>query len=1109
MTGPAIRLTALGLEVLRLGLERLAGLRLAALGLAALGLTACTGGSVVQPAEWTEGPGYRSRELSVRGHEAGFRSVAESGLDFVNVLSDEGIVQNRHRMNGSGVAVGDVDGDGRPDVFFAAMESQPSLYRNLGNWQFENATVAAGLTGAPNYSTGAVFADVDGDADLDLFVTAMTAPNQLWLNDGAGTFSLADAGVGSNRGSMSAAFADTDGDGDLDLYVTNYKRIAARDSLSPDRLLFDALVGPGGMVIPEMKDHYRIEERDGRPLRLELGEEDQYYLNRGDGTFESAPIPGVGRDWGLGVRMQDLSGDGVPDLYVANDFESPDYFLLGDGQGGWMHAAPMVGHSPNSSMSVAVADVDHNGILDLFVPDMRSPDPMRSRFQAGTAAPPDPAGVPQYMQNALYLGGDAWAGGSLRERSYADVAWAWGVAATEWSWSGLFLDVDLDGWDDLMVSTGHSFDVQDVDAQSREREAIRRVGSVDDFRRLILDYPRLDLPNAAYRNVGGVRFESVEGGWGIGEAADITHGMALGDFDGDGDLDLVTNRLNEPAGLFENQSGEPRVAIRLAQGGEAAPGRGFRVSVGASVQEAVIGGQYLSGSEPLLVFAAPGDSLRVSLLGRDGPRGGFTAKPNRLYEISGPQLSGAARPRPPTPRPAVPESLAGAGGPPVLSQSDAGPNKPPTPSAANERHPLITRPLGSGRPLATGDLTGDGQDELVVGGTFTQPATVHGGEYVLPLSPVTWSDAAVADRRIIAAVTGPTGSVRLQVLEPGRIVQDIALEQTRAASLAVADVDGDGTQDAFVGARGVAGRYPETEPSSLLFGSPEGLVPGASIEAGMVTGADFGDADGDGDPDLAVATDWGPVRLFINTDGTLTEQTENWGLSQTGGLWQDVAWGDVDGDGRQDLVASNWGWNSRYGRIGAPDDAGHRLRLYFDDHDGDGRPDPVEAEYRPDLKAWSPITDFNTLRSALPMLGRRISTWHAYAEASIEKLFGTRTAVHEATTLASTVFFNRGDRFEAVALPDPAQWAPGQGIAVADVDGDGQVEIILSQNVFDFNLAGTARQDSGTGLVLTWTDGAWTHRAMALNGDQDHAVVWRGSPVVSLRDGSVFRILID
>lgn len=1070
-------------------------LLLPVLGLLAISLTACADGPVAQPTDWTEGPGYRLRALAVRGDGAGFRAVAESGLDFVNVLTDEGIVQNRHRMNGSGVAVGDVDGDGRPDVFFAAMESRPSLYRNLGSWQFENITEPAGLTGVPNYSTGAVFADVDGDADLDLFVTALTAPNQLWLNDGAGAFALADAGLASNRGSMSAAFADTDGDGDLDLYVTNYKRIAARDSLSPERLLFDALVGPDGQVIPEMRDHYRIEERDGRPLRLELGEEDQYYLNRGDGTFEPAPIPGVGRDWGLGVRLQDLSGDGIPDLYVANDFESPDYFLLGDGQGGWLPGTPVVGHTPNSSMSVAAADLDHDGAMDIFVPDMRSPHPLRSRFQAGTAAPPEPGSVPQYMQNALYLGTPH--SNSAVLPSFSDVAWAWGVAATEWSWSGIFLDVDLDGWDDLLVSTGHSYDVQDVDAQAREREAIRRVRSVDGFRRLILDYPTLELPNGAYRNVGGTRFETVEDGWGIGAEADITHGMALGDFDGDGDLDLVTNRLNQPAGLFENTSGEPRIAIRMVEGSAAAPGSGIRVSGGKPRQEAVVGSQYLSGSESLLVLAAPSDSIQVSFVGRDNRWGHIMARPNRLYEISDIPLGediGHVDPAFAKP-PGVSVELV---------QAQPAPDR--TGGPVNERHPLIPRPLDSGRPLATGDLDDDGQDELLVGGTFTEPATVHGADYALPLSPVNWSDAAIADGKIIATVAGPSGSVRLQVMDSGGISQDLALNQTRPVSLATADVDGDGHVDAFLGARGAAGRYPETEPSTLFLGSPRGFTAGPSFDAGMVTGAAFGDVDGDGDPDLAVATDWGPVRLFINTNGTLAEQTDAWGLTQATGLWQDVAWGDVDGDGRQDLVATNWGWNSRYGRIGAADNPGRTLRLFYSDHDGDGRPDPVEAEYRPDLEAWSPITDFNTLRSALPLLARRISTWHAYAEASIEKLFGTQTAIHEVSTLATTVFFNRGDRFEAVSLPEVVQRTPGQGVVVAGAASDRPAEIFLAQNVYDFNLAGTARQDAGSGLVLSWTDGQWTVRMLELHGDQDHVVLWRGSPVVGLRDGSVFRI---
>jgi hypothetical protein len=407
--------------------------------------------------------------------------------------------------------------------------------------------------------------------------------------------------------------------------------------------------------------------------------------------------------------------------------------------------------------------------------------------------------------------------------------------------------------------------------------------------------------------------------------------------------------------------------------------------------------------------------------------------------------------------------------------------------------------------LATGDLNGDGQDELVIGGRFTEPAAVRGLDYPLPLSPVTWSDAAIADGRVLATVTGPSGSIRLQVLEPDRVVQDIPLSQTRAPSLAIADVDGDGTQDVFLGARGVADRYPEAESSSLLLGSTDGMVPTASIDAGMVTGAQFADVDGDGDPDLAVATDWGTIRLFINTDGTLAEQTDIWGLSEWSGLWQDIAWGDIDGDGRQDLIASNWGWNSRYGRIGTPDSRDLRLRLYYDDHDGDGRPDPVEAEYRPDLEAWSPITDFNALRSALPTLARRVSTWHAYAEASIEKLFGPQSDIKEVNTLATTVFFNRGDRFEAVPLPEIAQRSPGQGVVVTDVNRIGQ-DIVLAQNVYDFNLAGTARQDSGTGLRLTLIDGEWTYRSLGVTGDQDDVVIWRGTPVISLRDGSVFRV---
>ena len=338
---------------------------------------------------WVEEEGYRWSELKVEDGEAGFNrlSPSKTGVEFVNHLSGEQIAENRHRMHGSGVALGDIDGDGWTDIYLARLDGDNALYRNKGEWRFEDVTESSGVAAANRFATGVVFADIDGDEDLDLLVTAMDGPNAAFLNDGTGHFTESTEAIGfqAHQGSTSMAIADIDGDEDLDIYVANYKNKALRDSLPPNLIAWDRVVRKTGEqtydIHPDFKDDYYLNIRGTKILRFESAEEDFVFVNEGNGTFQrfrastmfssgkSAPLMSESgfRDWALAVRLQDFNGDGSPDLYVCNDFESPDYVMLNDGSGKFYPVSPLeLRKTSNATMSVAFSDINHDGHTDFF-----------------------------------------------------------------------------------------------------------------------------------------------------------------------------------------------------------------------------------------------------------------------------------------------------------------------------------------------------------------------------------------------------------------------------------------------------------------------------------------------------------------------------------------------------------------------------------------------------------------------------------------------------------------------------------------------------------------------------------------------------------------------
>ena len=623
-----------------------------------LALAAC---GAPDPGPWVAGDGVRWRELHPRG-STGFRPLdaASRGIAFRYDVDEEARLRNRVLAEGQGVAIGDVDGDGLPDLFFPGFGGPSALYRNLGGWRFGDVTATAGIDLGDAMARGAVFADLDGDGHLDLIVTVHGARNRVFLGDGTGRFAeLEDAGLTGEWGSTTAALADVDRDGDLDLYIANYKTRQVDDLHPPDVLDINHIQRgeDGGLFIPpELRElyaeHYLVELIDGRFVRrFELGEPDEFYRGLGDGRFAPAAlegpsarsrgnVPGPARDWGLAARFSDWDADGDPDLYVANDFNSPDGIWINRGDGSFDAApAEAIRTTSLSSMAIDVGDLDRDGDLDLLTTDMLARDPAaRLSRTASFEAAPDPPGATgtrvQVNRNAVQL--------NRGDGTFAEAAWELGLAASDWTWGALVMDADLDGWDDVLVTTGHAWDQLDGDANAR----IAAIPGLPAEQALRM-FPPLPQRNVAFRGGEG-RFTDVSERWRWGEEPDISHGLAAGDLDEDGDLDVVVTRLGAPPVLYRNEAGAPRVLVRLRGPAGNTHGVGARVRLeghhaGPQSREITAGGAYLSSSEPAVSLAAvPEAEMSLTVDWPDGRRtrlDGVIA--NREYVIDASTATGA------------------------------------------------------------------------------------------------------------------------------------------------------------------------------------------------------------------------------------------------------------------------------------------------------------------------------------------------------------------------------------------------------------------------------------------------------------------------------------
>lgn len=1037
--------------------------------------------------------------------------ASETGVAFKNVIDIKHPMKRLYHSGFicGGVAIGDVDGDGRPDIYLASGIGSNKLYRQTADFKFVDITESAGVGALGKWGTGAAMVDIDNDGDLDIHVSNYDSANLLFINKGDGTFDeqAKTYGLDIVDACLMASFADFDNDGDLDCYqLTNrYYRKGGRPAKAPVKIVLGQPV-----ILPEFKKYYAVQMVGSGHSIEEVGRPDRLMRNNGDGTFtdvsDKAGLISNG-NFGLSVAWWDYNGDNLIDIYVGNDFNDPDYLYRNNGDGTFTEVIKShIPHTSWFSMGSDAADINNDGRLDFLTVDMSATTHFKQKTSMGAmnakqimkvAGPP-----PQVMRNALYL--------NTGTERFMEIAYLAGLADSDWSWATKFGDLDNDGRIDVLITNGAARNFSHSDFKMTNKGLVGKT-KWDMYE----DTPTRPEQNLAFQNTGNLHFKDASKAWGLDHVG-MSYSAALSDLDRDGDLDVVVANLEEPVSIYRNSSTGNRVLIRLkgTEGNTYGIGATVRIETvdGVQIRQLKPQNGFISSNEPLIHFGL-GQQSRIKKLEVVWPTGEVQVfadlDGNRSYTITEPIVASKELGKQ-TPR------VAAAIKPSLFTKTTALGRVTPAEQPFDDfaRQPLLPNRLSQNGPgMAWGDVDGDGDDDVFIGGPAGQPGKLMrnagNGRFENIYSGALNIDWKNEDMAPLFFDADSDGDLDLYIVsggvecEPGdetlrdrlyfndgsgkfkRATDALPDLRDSGSCVAGADFDRDGDIDLFVGGRSIPGKYPLSPNSRILrndggiFTDVTDTIAPALKDSGMVTSALWSDSDGDGNSDLLVAYEWGPVRLWKNEKSKLVDMTTDAGLADRLGWWNGIAGADIDHDGDIDYVVTNIGLNTKY--HASPK---HPMLLYYGDLDGSGKTAIVEAEFEGNV--CYPVRGKSCSTAAMPSLGKKFPTYNKFALASLKDIYTdarlSSAKRFEANELQSGVLINDGNaRFTFLALPRLAQAAPGFGVALTDFDGDGHVDACVAQNFFGPQVE-TGNMDGGLSLLLrgngdgTFTE-SWPHHS--------------------------------